>query len=153
MFERVYTVGCFDHFHQGHINLLTSMKKLGRRIIAGIHDDTSLKLLKNLSPDEHDPIEVRMAKLRAYVDQVYVIPDRDPTFFLQCMVLPEDNLVTNTSCYARADDMPNFPGRKFIETRMEIFLIPYTKGISSTEIRKKLKEKKEKSKKHKHRKH
>jgi len=138
MFERVYTIGCFDHFHQGHINLLTSMKKLGRRIIVGIHDDMSLESLKNLTPDEHEPIQTRMAKIRPYVDNVYVVPDCDPTFFLQCMVLPEDNLETMTSCYARADDMPNFPGRKFIETRMEIYLIPYTHGISSTEIRKNL---------------
>ncbi len=27
MFEYIFTIGCFDKFHKGHIKLLESMKK------------------------------------------------------------------------------------------------------------------------------
>ena len=30
--DKVYTVGCFDLFHRGHINLLKNMRKLGREV-------------------------------------------------------------------------------------------------------------------------
>ena len=30
--DKVYTVGCFDLFHRGHINLLRNMRKLGREV-------------------------------------------------------------------------------------------------------------------------
>lgn len=30
--DKVYTVGCFDLFHRGHINLLKNMRKLGKEV-------------------------------------------------------------------------------------------------------------------------
>jgi cytidyltransferase-like protein len=34
----VYTIGCFDLFHQGHVQLIKRMRELGRKIIVGVHD-------------------------------------------------------------------------------------------------------------------
>ena len=33
--DKVYTVGCFDLFHRGHINLLRNMRKLGKEVRGG----------------------------------------------------------------------------------------------------------------------
>lgn len=33
--DKVYTVGCFDLFHRGHINLLRNMRKLGKEVRMG----------------------------------------------------------------------------------------------------------------------
>jgi len=30
--DKVYTVGCFDLFHRGHINLLRNMRKMGKEV-------------------------------------------------------------------------------------------------------------------------
>ena len=30
--DKVYTVGCFDLFHRGHVNLLKNMRKLGKEV-------------------------------------------------------------------------------------------------------------------------
>ena len=137
LYDRVYTIGCFDWLHDGHIKLLAKLKGYGKRVIVGIHDDRSIEQLKNLSPDEHQTIDVRMKNVKKYVDFVYVIPDKDPTLFLECVLQEDDN--KDNACFIRADDMPNFPGRKLIENRISIMFLPYTEGISSTMIRKDMK--------------
>ena len=36
--DKVYTIGCFDLFHFGHIQLIKRMKTLGKNVIIGVHD-------------------------------------------------------------------------------------------------------------------
>src|SRR3989304_9668517 len=133
MFNKVFTIGCFDQFHIGHQKLLENMKNIGKEIIVGVHDDNSIEKLKNLKREEHDDIKTRMDNVKKYADVVFVIPDTDPTFFIKSMVHNQDN--KNNSCFIRGDDMPNFPSKDFIETKMSIIFLPYYKGISSTQIR------------------
>jgi rfaE bifunctional protein nucleotidyltransferase chain/domain len=42
----VFTNGCFDLLHRGHIELLLSAKRLGDRLVVGINSDRSMKRLK-----------------------------------------------------------------------------------------------------------
>lgn len=133
MFKRVYTVGCFDYFHRGHQNLLANMRRYGNEVVVGIHDDWSIEKLKNLKPDEHQPLEVRMKNVKKFADSVFVIPHTDPTLCLQCMIQDKDNF--DNACFIRGNDMPNFPGRQFIDNKISIVFLPYTKGVSSTKIR------------------
>ena len=135
MYDRIYTIGCFDQFHQGHIKLINNMKKYGKEIIVGIHDDNSIEKLKNLNPLHHDSLETRINNLKEYVDRIFIVSGTDPTLFLKAIIGKNDN--GTNSCYIRADDMPNFPGRKFIEEKgINIKLIPYTQGVSATMLRK-----------------
>ncbi len=136
-YERIYTIGCFDWFHYGHQNLLERMRKRGKQIIVGIHDDHSFEQLKNLKPTDHENIKKRMTNVKKYADIVYVVPDKDPTFFLDCVIRNDDT--KDNACFMRADDMPNFPGRNLIESKISLEFLEYTKGISSTEIRNKKK--------------
>ena len=48
MFEYIFTIGCFDKFHKGHIKLLENMKIRGEKIIVGLHDNSSINKLKNV---------------------------------------------------------------------------------------------------------
>ena len=49
----VFTNGCFDLLHEGHLHLLKEAKKLGDILIIGINDDASVKRLKgNTRPIE-----------------------------------------------------------------------------------------------------
>jgi cytidyltransferase-like protein len=137
-YKRVYTVGCFDWFHYGHENFLNKLKAKGDIVIVGIHDDNSLEKLKNLKDSEHQHIKERIHNVKSIVDIVYVIPDTDPTFWLKSVVLTEDN--KENACFIRADDMPNFPGRDFVDSKMSLKFIKYTDGISSTQIRNKMKD-------------
>ena len=42
------------------------MRKLGYKVIAGIHDDNSLEKLKNLDITDHQSIEQRMTNIKPY---------------------------------------------------------------------------------------
>ena len=133
MYERIYTIGCFDFLHEGHINLINSMKKMGKTIIAGIHDNNSLKKLKNLSDNDYQDILIRVKNLKKHVDHVYIISDTDPSLFLYSIISKYDN--KNNACFVRADDNINFPGINIINGIISIKYLPYTQNISSTIIR------------------
>ena len=39
----VFTNGCFDIFHYGHLQLLYNSKKMGDKLVIGLNDDNSIK--------------------------------------------------------------------------------------------------------------
>jgi cytidyltransferase-like protein len=130
--RKVYTIGCFDLFHRGHQNVLMSLREFGYYIVAGIHDDESYFKLKNKYTI--DNLETRMNNTKPFVDQLFVIPSTDPTPYLKAMVSEQD-IETGSCCYARGDDMLEFPGRDWCETVMPVHFVPRTESCSSTLIR------------------
>ena len=44
--EVVFTNGCFDILHLGHIDYLEKAKALGQRLVVGVNTDKSVQLLK-----------------------------------------------------------------------------------------------------------
>lgn len=130
--RKVYTIGCFDLFHRGHQNVFVSLRDFGYYIVAGIHDDESYFKLKNKYTI--DNLETRMKNVKPFVDQMYVIPSTDPLIYIQSMVSEQD-IETGACCYARGDDMLNFPGREWVESVMPVHFVPRTEACSSTLIR------------------
>ncbi|KAI8759564.1 hypothetical protein BgiBS90_031594, partial [Biomphalaria glabrata] len=65
--ERVYTVGCFDLFHYGHIRLLKEMRKYGKKVIVGVHDSRSIYQLKKRVPV--DSTVTRMRNVKEFADE------------------------------------------------------------------------------------
>ena len=45
----VFTNGCFDIIHKGHISYLSEAKKLGDFLVIGLNSDASVKILKGNS--------------------------------------------------------------------------------------------------------
>ena len=72
----VFTNGCFDILHAGHVRYLTEAKKLGDVLVVGLNSDESVRKLKGagrpVNP-ESDRAEV-LAGLRA-VDHVVVFAE------------------------------------------------------------------------------
>lgn len=134
MYEKIYTIGCFDFFHQGHINLFKNMRLYGKKLYVGIHDDFSLEKLKKLTKNQHESLNIRINKLKPYVDYIFIIPSTNPSQYLENIINKNDNMIN--SCYIRGDDMIDFPGKQIIINRISLMYLPYTKGISSTYIRK-----------------
>jgi cytidyltransferase-like protein len=131
--DKVYTVGCFDLFHDGHRILLQRMRQLGREVIVGVHDSRSIHKLKSRVPV--DGTEARMINVRRHADQVYCVAGTDPSNFISSIVHLREG---ETAIYIRGDDMADFPSRHVVESLMPVQFLPYTTGVSSTQIRKDL---------------
>lgn len=129
--DKVYTVGCFDLFHDGHVRLLQRMRQYGREVIVGVHCSRSIHKLKKRVPV--DGTETRMLNVKQYADQVYCVSGTDPSNFVKCAVHLREN---ETALYVRGDDMAEFPSRKVVEELMPVKFLPYTEGVSSTQLRK-----------------
>ena len=130
--RKVYTIGCFDLFHRGHQNVLESLREFGYYVVAGIHDDRSYFQLKGKDPI--DDLETRMANIKPFIDQIFVIPSTDPELYIQSMVSQQD-IDAGSCCYARGDDMLEFPSREWVESVMPVHFVPRTEACSSTLIR------------------
>ena len=80
----IFTNGCFDIFHRGHLEILKYAKSLGDHLIVGLNSDSSVKLNKG----ESRPINVqedRKALLESliYVDEVIIFDDETPLSLIE----------------------------------------------------------------------
>lgn len=75
----VFTNGCFDIIHTGHIHLLTKAKKLGDVLVLGLNSDSSIKRIKGKNRPIV-PLSERLEIMSALfmVDIVTVFYEDDP---------------------------------------------------------------------------
>lgn len=125
----VFTNGCFDILHRGHVAYLQEAKKLGDKLIVGINSDTSVKRLKGASRPIND--EVSRSIIIGSLECVdYVIIFKEDTPFNLIKAISPDVLVKGGD-YAIKDVV----GREFAK---ETILLPYFEGFSTTSIINKL---------------
>ena len=67
MLERplVFTNGCFDILHRGHVTYLSQAKSLGKSLAVGVNSDASVKRLGKGEDRPVNPLEDRMALVAA----------------------------------------------------------------------------------------
>jgi D-beta-D-heptose 7-phosphate kinase/D-beta-D-heptose 1-phosphate adenosyltransferase len=79
MSKIVFTNGCFDILHVGHIRLLDFAKSLGTKLIVGLNSDKSIKKLKGFSRPincEQDRKEILLSNKN--VDNVIIFDEDTP---------------------------------------------------------------------------
>lgn len=91
MFEYIFTIGCFDKLHKGHIKLLENIQKYTKKIIVGLHDNNSIEKLKNIS--DIDSYVNRKKNLEKYASDIFMINDVDPTKAMQEYIIKHFNEV------------------------------------------------------------
>jgi D-sedoheptulose 7-phosphate isomerase len=75
----VFTNGCFDIIHPGHIDLLRRARKLGTKLIVGINSDRSVKAIKgDNKPYLNQNDRSQILKGIKYVDDVFVFDEQTP---------------------------------------------------------------------------
>lgn len=85
----VFTNGCFDILHAGHVAYLEQARKLGDRLVVAVNDDASVSRLKGLGRPINT-VDRRMAVLAALgaVDWVVSFGDNTPERLL-CLLRPD----------------------------------------------------------------
>jgi D-sedoheptulose 7-phosphate isomerase len=80
----VFTNGCFDILHAGHVDFLERARGLGSRLVVGLNSDRSVRAIKGISRPIV-PQEARLAVLRGLraVDDVIVFDDATPAALIE----------------------------------------------------------------------
>jgi D-glycero-beta-D-manno-heptose 1-phosphate adenylyltransferase len=130
----VFTNGCFDILHYGHVEYLAKAAELGHFLVIGLNTDASVKR-QNKSPERPVNTEDKRALLLAalpFVNAV-VLFDEDTPYELIKKVQP-DVLVKG------ADYEPEkIVGYDLVKARGgEVVTIPLVEGISTTGLIKKM---------------
>lgn len=75
----VFTPGCFDIIHHGHIELFKYCRSIGDRVIVGLNSDSSIRKIKGSSRPINN-LKSRLSVLEAikYIDEVIVFDEEDP---------------------------------------------------------------------------
>jgi D-beta-D-heptose 7-phosphate kinase/D-beta-D-heptose 1-phosphate adenosyltransferase len=129
----VFTNGCFDLLHAGHIRLLQEARSLGDALIVGLNSDRSARKLKGPGRPvvpQRERADV-LSALRA-VD--YVVLFSEPTPLRQIQTLTPDVLVKGADYRKR-----EIVGAEWVIAHGgKVVRIPLVKGKSSSKILQKL---------------
>lgn len=130
-----YTTGVFDLFHIGHLNILKRAKEQCDFLIVGVSTDELVMGYKNKKPVI--PFEERMEIVQGirYVDMVVPQVNRDK--FSAWEERKFDVMFVGDDW--KGSPLFNEVEVMFNQVGVEIVYFPYTKGISSTELKQKIK--------------
>jgi len=125
----VFTNGCFDILHRGHVHVLRQAKAAGDLLIVALNSDRSVQEIKGANrPVLPETDRVELIGAMEMVDYVIVFDEPDP-YKLIAAIKP-DILAKGGDWSAEkiigADVVEQAGGR--------VVVIPYLKGFSSSEI-------------------
>ena len=129
----VFTNGCFDLLHVGHIRYLSNAKKLGDFLIVGLNSDESVKILKgqNRPINKFEDRAMLLSALRS-VDLVIMFGEQTPENLINKIV--PDVLVKGGDY-----DIEDIVGyQTVIKNGGKVKTLDFYKGYSSTNYIKKI---------------
>jgi len=130
----VFTNGCFDLLHPGHIRLLSEARKLGDFLVVGLNSDTSVRKLKGPERpilSEHDRAQV-LGGLDA-VDFVVLFEEETPERLIEAV---RPDVLVKGGDYTEAAVV----GAPFVRSYGGLVaLVPLVPGLSTTTVVSRLK--------------
>ena len=133
----VWTNGCFDILHRGHVLYLERARQLGDVLVVGLNSDSSARRIKGperpVFPQEH---RARVLGALNCVDYIVIFDDETTVRLLRLL---EPDLYAKGGDYTI--DTINQEERRIVESyggRIEI--LPEVKGVSTTKIIQQIKE-------------
>ena len=125
----VFTNGCFDIIHRGHIEVLAQTADLGDKLIIGLNSDISIQKLKG----ENRPIinETSRAILLAaldFVDAIILFSEETPLNLINTL---KPDILAKGGDY----EINTIVGHEIVqENGGQVILVPFINGFSSTNI-------------------
>lgn len=130
----VFTNGCFDLLHQGHVTYLAQAASLGNRLIVGINSDNSVQKLKGIHRPIQDEKSRTLIMASLHVISAVIVFDEDTPLELIKIIKP-DFLVKGgdwePAKIVGSDIVQSYGG--------QVISIPFIDGYSTTTIETKIK--------------
>jgi len=119
----IFTNGCFDIVHRGHLELLRYCQSLGR-VIVGLNSDESVKRLKGQNrPINHQQDRKFLLESLSYVDEVMIFSENTPYNLIK-QIKPD--IIVKGGDY----NIDNIVGSDMCEVK----IFNYIDGYSTTKI-------------------
>lgn len=120
----VFTNGCFDILHVGHIRLLNYAKSLGSVLIVGLNSDASVKKIKgDKRPINNENIRKEMLLALKSVDEVIIFEQQTPIELIKKI---KPDIIVKGGDY-KPEEVVGFG-------LSEIVIFNYLNGYSTTKI-------------------
>lgn len=131
----VFTNGCFDILHIGHLRYLQEAKKLGDILIIGLNSDASVKRLKGKErPINSKTDRAEMLGVLGFVDYIAVFDEDTPLALIKRI---QPDVLVKGGDYKPEEVV----GRKEVEGwGGKLVLLPFVDGRSSTSIIEKIRQ-------------
>ena len=125
----VFTNGCFDIVHLGHVDYLEKARALGDKLVLGLNTDASVSRIKGpLRPVVDEQARARLIAALAFVDAVILFDEPTP---LQVIEALEPDILVKGDDYA----VENIVGADFVLSKGgEVKTIPLVKGYSTSAL-------------------
>ena len=131
----IFTNGCFDIIHHGHVDSLLKAASFGKRLIVGLNSDKSVRILKGTG---HPVLEIdarsKMIAAFVFVDAVIIFEEETPVKLIS-QILP------NVLVKGKEYKLEEIAGHEIVlqngGTVERLDLVP---GISSSEMIRKIKQ-------------
>ena len=127
--KTVFTNGCFDILHVGHVRYLRESSKYGDILIVGLNSDISVKKIKGDSRpinNENDRAEI-LAELEC-VDFVVIFNEESPSKLIDEL---KPDIYTKGADYS----LETLPERDIVlKNNIEVKFIKFVEGKSTTNI-------------------
>ncbi len=125
----VFTNGCFDILHYGHVNYLTKARSLGDKLIIGLNSDSSVRNLKGESrPINNQNARAILLASFIFVDAVIIFDEDTPENLIETVT---PNVLVKGGDYKFEDIV----GADFVtKNGGSVEIIQFVDGFSSTNI-------------------
>lgn len=133
-----FTVGVFDLFHVGHLNLLERCKEQCEYLIVAVCGDDYVRNIKHKEPIYDEKDRMRILSALKCVDEVVPISIEATSDKMLAQkefkfdVLFSGDDWKGSERYLKTE-------KQFAEIGVSIEYLPYTQGISTTQIKEKIK--------------
>ena len=131
----VFTNGCFDILHNGHIEILSQAAQSGDVLVIGVNADASVKRLKGSSrPVNKETFRSLMLASLTIVDAVVIFEEDTP---LSLITEIEPDVLLKGGDYT-IDQIVG--AEEVIKSGGEVKIVPLVKGFSTTSLIQKIQE-------------
>ena len=130
----VFTNGCFDIVHRGHIEVLAQTADLGDKLIIGLNSDSSIQKIKGKNrPIINEECRAILLAALSFVDAIILFKQENP---LKLISKLKPHVLAKGGDY----NVKDIVGHEIVQDNGgEVILVPFVSGFSSTTIINKIK--------------